>query len=299
MTAASALPPPALMDRLSAMRLMPPGARAGTGIGERPSRTRGAGLEFADFRGYRPGDDLRHVDPRSLARGAPFTREYMQRRQLGVTVLLDLTLSMTVGDGAKAALAGGLARALGFLALAGQDRLRLVVLEGDGSTRSSPVWQGRSRAPEMFDFAAPRAAAARPAQAPLATALTDIARGSDAGTVVVVLSDFWEPDALPALATLARAPGMVVAFQVLSAPERDPALLGRGVLRLADAETGQERVVALDEDMLARYRAALGRHRDALADAMSGGQHLFLPVAAEDRLTEICLERLPATGIVA
>ncbi|WP_290686639.1 MULTISPECIES: DUF58 domain-containing protein [unclassified Haematobacter] len=304
------MPTPALMDRLSTMRLMPPGARAGAGIGDQASRARGAGLEFADFRGYRPGDDLRHIDPRSLARGEPFTREYMQRRQLSVTVVLDLTLSMTVDDGAKAALASGVARALGFLALAGQDRLRLVVLEADGSVRRSPVWQGRNRAPEMFDFAErrvpPQDRAMDPVPAPLATALSNIGRdnggrdnGGDAGAVVFVLSDFWEPDAVAALDALAQAPAMVAALQILSAQERDPASLGYGVLRLVDAETGRERDVTVDEDMLNRYRSALGRHQDALAAALSDGRHLFLPLAAEDQLTDICLKRLPATGIVA
>ncbi len=158
----------------------------------------------------------------------------------------------------------------------------------------------------MFAFAAAQAppprdregAGERPAPASLAAAIADLVPGSDAGSLVFVLSDFWDPGAAVPLAALASTPGMVAALHILSAAERDPASLGRGVIRLVDAETGQERDMTLDEDMLTRYRAALGRHTDALAGALTGW-NLLLPVAAEERLTDVCLERLPVTGMIA
>lgn len=263
-------------------------------------------MEFADFRAYRPGDELRHVDPRSLAAGQPFTREYMQRRQLMVTVVLDLTRSMTVGDGAKAVLASGLARALGFVALAGQDRLQLIVMTEEGARRS-PVWQERSRASDMFGFIALSPAGAAALQVDegsvVASTLAEMQRSADRGAVIFVISDFWDAEVVPALGALARTSGLVCALHVLSAPEREPSLLGNGSLNLVDAESGREQEVLLDADTLARYRAALGRHQDALAGALAtgarGGAHLFLPIAAEEPLAEICLERLPATGVLA
>jgi uncharacterized protein (DUF58 family) len=292
---------PGLIDRLSAMRFSPEGVRAVAGIGERASRARGPGMEFADFRAYRAGDDLRHVDPRSLMRGQPLTREYMQRRQLSVTVVVDRTLSMTTGDGGKARLATSLAQALGFIALAGQDRLRLVALEQDGTVLRSPVWQGRNRATEMFAFsAAPLAKTAGGTESDaLATTIASLLPSADSGSVIVLLSDFWGTDIVDALTGLAASPAMVVALQVLAAEERDPALLGRGIMRLADAETGAERDISLDEEMLSRYRAALASHQDKLAETLSGGQHVFMPLDAQEPLSAICLEKLPATGVIS
>lgn len=301
MAATEAMLAPALIDRLSAMRFTPEGVRAVAGIGERVSRGRGSGMEFADFRAYRAGDDLRHVDPRSLMRGQPLTREYMQRRQLSVTVVLDRTLSMTTGEGRKAELATGLAQALGFIALAGQDRLRLVALEQDGTVLRSPVWQGRNRATEMFAFSATSPAKSADGTGPdaLATTIAALLPSADSGSVIVLVSDFWGADILDALTGLAASPAMILALQVLAAEERDPALLGRGIMRLADAETGAERDISLDEEMLSRYRAALASHQDKLAEALSGGQHVFLPLGADEPLSAICLEKLPATGVIS
>lgn len=292
---------PALIDRLSAMRFTPESVRAVAGIGERASRARGSGMEFADFRPYRAGDDLRHVDPRSLMRGQPLTREYMQRRQLSVTVVLDRTPSMSAGERHKADLATGLAQALGFIALAGQDRLRLVALEQDGTTLRSPVWQGRNRAPEMFAFSAASGAKAAASSGPdaLAEAIASLMPSADAGSVIVLLSDFWGQDVIEALAGLAGSPATIVAIHVLAAEERNPALLGRGIMRLADAETGAERDISLDEEMLSRYRVALGTHQDSLAEALSGGRHVFMTLGAEEQLSAICLEKMPATGVIS
>lgn len=300
-----AMPSPELMDRLSTMRLVPPGARATIGVGERASRASGPGMEFADFRTYRAGDDLRHVDPRSIARGDPFTRKYVQRRQFVVTIVLDLTPSMMVQHETKAALATGLARALGFVALAGQDKVRLIVLEGEG-VRRSPVWQGRTRAQDMFAFAEPQTrppldreeTTKRPAPPSLAAAIAELIPASDAGSLFFIVSDFWAMEVAAALSALASTPGTVTALHVLSASERDPSSLGRGVIRLIDAETGGERDMTLDENTLIAYRASLGRHTDALVEALSGWS-VFLPIDAEDQLGDLCLERLPVAGVIA
>ncbi|MET3926623.1 DUF58 domain-containing protein [Devosia sp. 2618] len=301
-----AMPSPELMDRLSTMRFVPPGARATTGVGERASRTSGPGMEFADFRTYRAGDDLRHVDPRSIARGDPFTRKYVQRRQFVVTIVLDLTASMMVQPDTKAALATGVARALGFVALSGQDKVRLVVLEGENGIRRSPLWQGRTRAPDMFAFAEPQIeaprdredASKRDASASLAAALTELIPSSDAGSLIFIVSDFWEADVAVALASLASTPATVTALHVLSASERDPSSLGQGIIRLVDAETGRERDMTIDETTLTGYRAALGRHTDTLVESLSGW-NVFLPVDAEAQLSDVCLERLPVAGVIA
>lgn|GEM_PF-3169721 len=301
-----AKPSAELMDRLSAMRLAPPGARAVTGIGERASRSSGAGMEFSEFRPYRTGDDLRHVDPRSIARGQPFTRRYVQRRQFVVTVLLDLTASMRLENSDKANLAIGLARAIGFVALAGQDRLRLIVLEGEGQVRRSPTWQGRTRTAEMFAFTQPMSApprdrertTGRPSAELLTPMLAELAADSDAGSLYFIASDFWEQGAAHAMAALTAMPGTVTAFHILSGPERDPSALGQGIMRLVDAETGMERDMTLDQATLANYRTALGRHIDELAAALPGF-NLLVEVNAEDDLRALCLEKLPAAGVFA
>ena len=58
--------PPALQQELSRRRLTAAHARAQGGSGERASRAKGSGSEFADFRPYQPGDDIRSLDARVI-----------------------------------------------------------------------------------------------------------------------------------------------------------------------------------------------------------------------------------------
>jgi len=300
-----AILPPELMDRLSTMQMVAHAARATRGTGERLSRASGPGIEFAEFRPYRAGDDLRLVDPRSLAQGAPLTRNYVQRRQLMVTIVLDLTLSMLAPAEGKANLAVGLAQALGFVALSGQDRVRLLVLGQQRKIERSPVWQGRSSAPDLFAFARTTAGPAHrdPLGAPareatsLTQAVAELVAALDQGSVVIVISDFWDADAAIALSRLAATPASLVALQVLTALEQDPSGLGEGVHRLVDAETGAERDFAINDNLLRQYRSALADHTAALVAAASD-RNLFLTVPAEQSLGAVCLELLPSAGVI-
>lgn len=296
---------PALMDQLSAMHIVAGSSRPTRGVGERQSKTSGAGMEFAEYRAYRAGDDLRHVDPRSLALGAPLTRSYVQRRQLLVTIILDLTPSM-VSVPAKARLASALASALGFVALVGQDRVQILVLEGDNVVRRSPAWQGRSRAPELFAFAQTdlrpvpdrEVGEPKPALSSLAQSIESLRATADAGTVCIVLSDFWEPGAAQSLGSLAATPASVAALQILSAVERDPGAYGEGVHRFVDAETGHERDITIDETMLSQYRQALDTLQLSLRTAVNP-RNIFLTLHAEDSLSTLCFETLPQAGVIA
>jgi uncharacterized protein (DUF58 family) len=51
---------PALLQRLTRAKLQSRQATASGGIGERPSKAKGLGIEFADHRPYQLGDDIRH-----------------------------------------------------------------------------------------------------------------------------------------------------------------------------------------------------------------------------------------------
>jgi uncharacterized protein (DUF58 family) len=67
--------------------------------GDRLSRRRGQGLDFADLREYQPHDDVRHIDWNVTARlGQPHVREFLEERDMAVWFLLDLSASMDWGS---------------------------------------------------------------------------------------------------------------------------------------------------------------------------------------------------------
>ena len=87
--------PAAVRARLRDLRLEGRRATGGHGFGQHRSRSRGAGLEFAQYRAYEPGDELRQVDWKLYARSDRFfVRDSERESPLTVWLLLDTTASM-------------------------------------------------------------------------------------------------------------------------------------------------------------------------------------------------------------
>jgi uncharacterized protein (DUF58 family) len=84
---------------LSALTSLPLRAQCladAVGAGRHRSRRRGTSIEFADYRDYQPGDDLRRIDWRLLARtDRAHVREAYEETPLRVVLLLDVSASMS------------------------------------------------------------------------------------------------------------------------------------------------------------------------------------------------------------
>ena len=100
-----ALPDPIPADvraRLKDLRLSSRRQSTAQGIGQHHSRSRGAGMEFAQYRAYEPGDEPRQIDWKLYARSDKFfVREAERDSPLTAWVLLDATASMAQTDGAR------------------------------------------------------------------------------------------------------------------------------------------------------------------------------------------------------
>ena len=94
--------PADVRSRLKDLRLTARRAIGAQGIGVHHSRRRGAGLEFAQYRAYEPGDELRQIDWKLYARSDRFfVREAERESPLTVWIVLDATASMAQRDGAR------------------------------------------------------------------------------------------------------------------------------------------------------------------------------------------------------
>src|SRR5690606_29495617 len=119
---------------LSAVERLLPAARGrvrGTQQGKRRSGMFGASLEFADYRPYAPGDDIRRLDWNVYGRtGRAYIRQYWDEQELNATFYLDVSRSMRKDDGQTDASGAGnklvhalqLAALVGYAALCGDDR---------------------------------------------------------------------------------------------------------------------------------------------------------------------------------
>lgn len=225
--------------------------------GERRSKKRGLSVEFADYRNYVVGDDLRFIDWNLYARlDKLFLRLFMEEEDLAVTLVIDTTRSMAYGDPPKLDYAKRIVAALGYIALAKFNRLHLFAF-GQTLDASLRGLRGRRPIPQVLTFLDELEPA--DGSGDLAAVTKRLALLQRQPGVVVVISDFFDKgDLNDALRYLAQPHFDVYAIQLLSPQEIDPAkgqMLGD--LRLRDVEDGDIAEVSVTPALLKRYRANL------------------------------------------
>lgn len=231
------LVPAALRAQLRELRLIPRYAAAAQGLGQHSSRSRGAGLEFAQYRAYAPGDEPRRVDWKLYARSDRyFVREAERDSPLELWLLIDTSASMGQGDEARPGhtrldAVRTLAACAIELALRQGDRFGLAVLSA-----RTPEFVAAGSGPRQRDrclqallqLQAEGGAVDEKQLLPLWERITP-------GAMVLLLSDAFDA-AVPQLAQrLAAARREVILLQVLTAEERDFPF--RGSHRFADPES--------------------------------------------------------------
>src|SRR5580693_9525475 len=143
---------PQFLARLEQLELVSRKIFHGRMKGERRSKKKGQSVEFADYRNYVIGDDLRFLDWNLFARLEKlFIRLFMEEEDLHFYVLLDNSLSMDFGNPTKLLYAKQLAAALAFIGLVNMDR---VVIEAFNNrlTQSLPAVRGKKSLWRLLDF---------------------------------------------------------------------------------------------------------------------------------------------------
>ena len=275
---------------LEGLRLLPRKSFSGHVRGERLTKRKGISIEFADYREYTDGDDLRHLDWNVLARlGVPVTKTYRDEEDLAVHVLLDNSPSMQFAEPSKFACAKKFACALGLLGLAGGDAVYPRAL----ATRERPMsaMRGRSAFPRLSMWAEQVEEAADNAIT-LSTALRQFAGASVRAGVVALVSDGLDPEICSALRIVAGRGHEILFLQVLSQVELDPDL--EGDLRLIDGEGGAPSEITANGSVLQEYVDRLQTHNGELRDTLLrvGGRYaLVRPDEAFDQVFSHTLKR--------
>jgi len=90
---------PEFMTKLEQLEILSRKIFIGRTQGERRSKRKGESVEFADYRNYVVGDDLRYLDWNIFARlERLLLKLFMEEEDLNVTILFDVSKSMDWGD---------------------------------------------------------------------------------------------------------------------------------------------------------------------------------------------------------
>src|SRR5512132_2587369 len=117
---------PEFMARLDQLDLISRKLLAGKMKGERRSKRRGQSVEFADYRNYVVGDDLRFIDWNIYARlERLFLKLFLEEEDLALYILLDVSKSCDYGEPNKAFYMKQVAAALGYIGLVNYNRVSI------------------------------------------------------------------------------------------------------------------------------------------------------------------------------
>jgi uncharacterized protein (DUF58 family) len=243
----------ATLRQLNQLTLVASRVRTGAIKGERRSSRRGSSVEFADYRDYTPGDDLRRLDWNIYARlDRPFIKLFEEEEDLAVYVLVDGSRSMDWGEGEahKFRYALRLAAGLGAITLASGDMLSVSLLQRGRVAAEYGPSRGGGILPRFFSFLDGLAAGD---ETDLNASLQSFALKPRRSGLIILISDLLTPGGYEAGLRPLLGRGHEVALLHLLAPdELDPPLAGD--LQLVDVETGQEQDVSLDGGLRTLYR---------------------------------------------
>jgi len=233
--------------------------------GERRSKRRGQSVEFADYRPYVHGDDLRFVDWNIYGRlDRLFLKMFLEEEDLSLILAIDASASMDWGNPNKLEFVRRLAMALGYVGLVNHNRVTLTSFNGDGLRRVSNL-RGRRRTSEMGRWLLELEGAG---DAAFTESMRTIALSRQGRGVMIVFSDFLLREGYDrGLRYLAGRGYDLFLMQVLSPEELNPGEHGlSGDLRLEDIEDGTTAEITVSGGLLRQYRERLDAHMAGLRD---------------------------------
>lgn len=228
-------------------------------LGEYHAVFRGQGVEFHELRPYVPGDDVRSIDWKTLARsGRPYIRRYREDRDLTVMLVVDVSASQFAGaaERSKADLAAELCAVLAIAAIRNKDKVGLLLF-ADGPERYVRPASGRLhvlRVVREILWARPGSSGTD-----IGAALEYLADVQKRRATVFLLSDFLATGYGPQLRAAGRRHDIIAMCIREPIDERLP---NAGIVRVQDAETG----VARDVDTGDRRVRAAYEDRVAVMD---------------------------------
>jgi uncharacterized protein (DUF58 family) len=285
---------PQFLHRLEQLELVSRKIFMGRLKGERRSKKKGQSVEFADYRNYVVGDDLRFLDWNLYARlDRLFLRLFMEEEDLHFYILLDNSLSMDFGTPTKLHYAKQIAAALGFIGLVNMDR---VVIEAFNNrlTQTMPAARGRRSLWRLMDFLH-QIEPAGPSD--LKQALRTFSIKCSGKGIVVLLSDFMDKGGYEeALRYLVARQLDIYVIQILCQEEIEPEIVGD--LKLVDVEDDDTAEITVSAPLLKRYKQNLAAYRAALHEFCTRRGVAYLFTSNQVPFDRLVLMYLRQRGLV-
>lgn len=277
------------LDRLDAATLLLKTPMTGFFGGSRRARSYGNTVEFADFREYFPGDDIRRIDWNVYARFEKyFIKLFTDERQMHNQIYIDCSASMACGKPEKAAAALRVAAAFGYLSVASMDRVSYKLMKettlediGFKITNKDSFYRAAQVLEDVeFEGDLDLEKAIVGAEAP----------GHDDGLTIIISDFMTESNWKKAIDFLLYHRREVMLIQVMSPDELYPDFDGR--VHMMDSEAldiadGRNMRVVVTKKMVEAYQKALDEYEKEIIDFCAARNVTFFTVLSDDPIEKV------------
>jgi len=237
------------LNRIERMRLNPLRRLTNRSRGEHLAGKGGSSTDFADYRDYATGDDMRYVDWNIFARlRRPYIKQFLHEEELHVVIMVDASSSMLFDD--KLLKARQLAAAFGIMGLLNVERVSVYGFhQREGKPWMLPPGTGRTRIRALLQFLEKLEGGG---DVPVEQAIETMLRFHRGRGIAILLSDFLTFANLTRSMNLLFSSGLEVwGLQILGDSEISPNL--EGDLRFVDSETGETLDITNAGELLSLY----------------------------------------------
>ena len=282
------------LNRIERMRLNPLRRLTNRSRGEHLSGKGGSSTDFADYRDYAAGDDMRYVDWNIFARlHRPYIKQFLHEEEMHVVIMVDASTSMLFDD--KLLRARQLAGAFGIMGLLNVERVSVYAIhQQEGQPWMLPPGTGRTRIRALLQFLESIEGGGN---IPVEKAIETMLRFHRGRGIAILLSDFLTFADLTRSMNLMFSSGLEIwGLQVLADSELNPNL--EGDLRFVDRETGETLDITNAGELLSVYHDHRTWHEETLHQQCRSRNGRFASVSSAASLDTVLFDTLCRLGWV-
>lgn len=285
----------AFLQQVELLQMLVKNNVAGQFGGNHKSKSYGSSCEFADYRDYIAGDEIKKIDWNAYARfDKLYVKLYLDERQLHTRIYIDASRSVGYGNGKKDEQAIKIAAALAYLSVCEMDKVSVYVIKEKGAEEIISGMLGRER---YFNEIGKLNDITFEGDSYISEAIIPAKVGYGDGMSVIISDFLTDNDYESGIDHLISKKRDVLCMQVLSAEELNPK--ARGKMHFFDSENvAKSYRKNISREIIEAYRAALeyatGRIRGYCASR--GAEYML--VSAESSLQQIFFGSLADAGVV-
>lgn len=263
-------------------------------------RTYGQTVEFADYREYVLGDDIRRIDWNLYSRFEKFfLKLFTDERQMHTQIFIDCSASLGKDNPTKAQYAIATAAALGYLSVHNMDKVSYHLISGDKARNPFGTIVGKR---PFFSAISELEKLEFDGSSDISRAIIGCQDTGNNDGLTVIISDFFaEEDWRRAVDYLVYKKRQVLLVQILTPEERDPLYTGR--VNLIDLESedfadARNMKINIDRASQLAYEEAMRDFVEGINSFCNSRGATFVSVSTDQPIEKMLFKELLKVGIV-